>query len=208
MKKTILTLIAVCFLCVTGIGAAHADNLNLLTLPSATYSGSYVGAVGGNLNGGYSMKFYCDDFATTTYVPSSFAVAVSTLSNLSQTKFGGAPNAVSMYQQAGWLISQMESNPSQVGQIQFALWNVFNSSAPDPAGSSDWLNAARSIDASKFNFSSVRVYTATNTVNQEFISGGAHALPETDVLPLICFGFIALFVYSRMIGKRAAILVN
>jgi hypothetical protein len=205
MKKTYLTLIITGFILMFSANAGLAvDTINLLTLPSATYSGYYVGAIGGNLNGGYAMKYYCDDFATTTYVPSSFAVAVSTLSNLSQTKFGGAPNAVSMYQQAGWLISQMESNPSQVGQIQFALWNVFNSSAPDPAGSADWLNAARSIDASKFNFSSVRVYTATNTVNQEFISGGATALPEPSVVFLLVFGLAGLGFFRWKLRKKTA----
>jgi hypothetical protein len=148
------------------------------------------------------MKFYCNDFATTTYVPSSFAVAVSTLSDLSQTKFGSTPNALSRYQQAGWLISQMELNPSQVGPIQYALWSVFNSSTPSVPGAADWLSAASSINPAQFDFSSVRVYTATNTVNQEFISGGAHALPEPSIILLLTSGIAGLGLFKWKLRKK------
>jgi len=204
MKKIYLILIITGFMLMSGASAGLADTLNLLTLPSTTYGGYYVGGVGGNLNGGYAMKFYCNDFAATTYVPGSFAVAVSTLSDLSQTKFGGTTNALSKYQQAGWLISQMESNPSQVGPIQYALWNVFNSSAPDPAGSANWLNAAQNINPANFDFSSVRVYTPTDTNNQEFMNGGVTAVPEPSVVFLLIFGLAGLGLFKWKLRKKTA----
>ncbi|MCX5811634.1 MAG: PEP-CTERM sorting domain-containing protein [Proteobacteria bacterium] len=207
MKKTFLILVIVGFIWALGVGTGLADTINLQTLPSSTYNGYYVGGVGGNINGGHTMSFYCNDFSTTTYVPSSFAVAVSTLSDLSQTKFGGTPNALSRYQQAGWLISQMELNPSQVGPIQYALWSVFNSSTPSPPGAANWLSAASSINPAQFDFSSVRVYTATNTVNQEFISGGAHALPEPSIILLLSLGLGCLVLVKRRLQKKTALRV-
>jgi hypothetical protein len=95
-----------------------------------------------------------------------------------------------------------------VGPIQYALWSVFNSSTPSVPGAADWLSAASSINPAQFDFSSVRVYTATNTVNQEFISGGAHALPEPDVLPLVCFGFLTLILLSKIARKQSTLLLN
>jgi hypothetical protein len=202
MKKTYLVLIITGFILMFSAGAGLADTLNLLTLPPTTYGGYYVGGVGGNVNGGYTMTFYCNDFSATTYVPSSFAVAVSTLSDLSQTKFGGASNALSRYQQASWLISQMESNPSQAGPIQYALWSVFTPSTPVVAGSADWLNAAQSINPANFDFSSTRIFTATNTSNQEFMSGGANAVPEPSIVFLLVFGLSGLGLFKYKLRKR------
>ncbi|MCX8022963.1 MAG: hypothetical protein N2745_09345 [Syntrophorhabdaceae bacterium] len=182
----------------------RADNiLNLRTLPNTTYYGYYVGAIGGNIDGGYAMKFYCNDFSTTTYIPSSFAVAISTLSDLSQTKFGGSPDALLKYQQAGWLISQMESNPSQVGPIQFAIWNLFSNDVPTVPGAQDWLASARSINTSSFNFSEIRVYTPTNTRNQEFIGGTVHSLDEPSVLILIIAGLLGTTLFIKVRCKKA-----
>jgi len=204
MKKKFLVLFIASFVWMLGVGAGLADTLNLQTLPSSTYAGHYVGGIGGNLNGGYQMTFYCDDYATTTYVPSSYAVAISNLSDLSKTKFGSAPDALSKYQQAGWLVSQMELNPTQVGPIQYALWSVFNASTPSAPGAADWLSAAGSINPAGFDFSSVKIYTATNTVNQEFISGAAHAVPETSIILLLGFGIASLLLVKRKLHNKTA----
>ena len=70
-----------------------AETLNLQTLPVTTAGGYYVGAVGGNINGGTTANYYCDDFSTTTYVPSSFNVLISSLSNITGTKFASQTDA-------------------------------------------------------------------------------------------------------------------
>jgi len=208
MKRTYLSFFSFCFLCVFYIGVVHADTINLTGLPSTTYSGYYVGGLTGNINGGYSMQFYCDDFATTTYVPSSFAVAINNLSDISQTKFGGTTDALLKYQQVGWLLGEMANHPAEVGPIQFAAWSILTPSTPAVPGASEWVAAARGINPANYDFSSVRIYTATNTKNQEFVSGGAHALPEPNVLPLFCLGFFALFLYTKITRRTAVVSSN
>jgi hypothetical protein len=199
MRKIVLTLVAVTSLWVVSVGAGLADTLNLQNLPPTTFGGYYVGPVSGNVNGGSQLGFVCDDFSTTTYVPSSFAVHVSTLADLTQTKFGGQTGALFKYQEVAWLLDQMSSNPSQVGPIQFAVWSIFTPSTPAKPGAQDWLNAAASINPVDWDFSSVRIYTATTTHNQEFITGQTTSVSEPAAILLLCSGLIGLGLFH---GRR------
>jgi hypothetical protein len=204
MKKTVVTLAAATCLWLCGAGYGLADTLNLQSLPSTTFAGYYVGPVSGNLNGGPQMGFVCDDFATETYVPSSFPVHVSTLADLTQTKFGGQPGALFKYQEIGWLLGQMNSHPSQVGPIQFAVWSIFTPSTPPEPGVQDWITAAAAINPSDWDFSSVRIYTATTTRNQEFVTGGSTSVPEPAVILLFASGLIGLGLFRGKCGRKPA----
>jgi hypothetical protein len=205
VRKVVLTLVAATCLWICTTGASFADTLNLMNLPSSTYAGYYVGPVQGNLNGGSRLGFVCDDFATPTYVPSSFAVRVSTLSDLTQTKFGMAPDGLTKYQEVGWLLGQMNSNPAQVGPIQFAVWSIFNPSTPMVSGEQDWLNAAASINPASWDFSSVRIYTATNTVNQEFVSGDPTSVVEPTAIFLLGVSMAGLGMLEIIRRRRTAL---
>jgi hypothetical protein len=187
-KYIILALI----LAVFTASPVFAETLNLQTLPVTTANGYYVGAIGGNINGGTKANYYCDDFATTTYVPSSFGVLVSSLANISGTKFASQADALTKYQQVGWLMYQLEINPLKVASIQFAMWSVFDPFAPTFEDSAAWLDASRKIDAGSYDFSNMRIYTATNTRNQEFVGGRVTTTPEPAewALLIIGLGFI------------------
>lgn len=98
--------------------------------------------------------------------------------DLSGTKFGSQPNAYFKYEEAGWLIAQMPGQSLTVqGQLQFGVWQLFNPGATPDQGQSTWLTQAAQVDYSKWNFSTMQIYTATNTVNQEFIGGSPSAVP-------------------------------
>ncbi len=179
---------------------ALADTLNLKTLPVTQAGGYYVGAVGGNLNGGTAANYYCDDFATTTYVPSSFAVLVSTLSDISGTKFAGQANALQKYREAAWLMYEMQINPAKVAALQFAMWSVFDPATPTFADSAYWLDASTKINAADYDFSKVRIYTATDTKNQEFMGGTVTGAPEPAEWMLILIGLGLTGFYLRRKG--------
>jgi hypothetical protein len=184
-----------------------AETLNLLTLPVTAGGGYYVGAVGGNINGGTTANYYCDDFATSTSVPSSFSVLISSLSNISGTKFVNQANALTKYQQVGWLMYQLEINPIKVAAIQFAMWSVFDASAPTFEDSAAWLDASRRIDAGSYDFSGMRIYTATNTKNQEFVGGSVAltAVPEPAEWALLIIG-LGIISYSVFRSRKKGVI--
>ena len=95
---------------------------------------------------------------------------------------------------------QMQINPAAVAAIQFAMWSVFDPSAPTYADSAAWLAASQKINAASYDFSKMRIYTPTNTVNQEFVGGTVTALaPELSewMLLIVGLGLITLSLYRR-----------
>lgn len=202
MKKSIF--VTVFLLAAT---VAGADTLNLTGLPSYVYNGVYVGPSSGNLNGVTPLKLICDDYIDTTYVPSSFTVNVSTIPSLTYGMYAQpwSPGALANYQMAAMLSYQMNQpanqNNTNMGELNYALWNVFNPAVPDTAGSNAWVAWAQNQDPSAWDYSGVRIYTDTDTVdphNQEFVSGAASQVPEPVTTALVGTGLIA----CGMIGRR------
>jgi hypothetical protein len=206
------------FLCVLILllftGAAYAyDTMYLDGLPLNTAMASdgntyYIGPARGNLNLGLNnpnstYAFTCDDFFPRTYVPGTYPVNVSTFDSLMNVKFRDTSNnpLLTEYKQAAWLVQQLQTNPSSVAPIQFAIWNIFTPTAPDYAGQEAWITAAtNAIALSNYNFSDVRVYTPISLPNsnqQEFMS----AAPIPAAIWLFGAGLVGLVGVRRKFRK-------
>lgn len=183
-----------------------------------TYGGNYVGMIPAAtldtnpIDGGV----ICLDYTTTTTIPNGgFDVYVGTLDpvDLSNAKFAGDPVTAAdilKYQQAAVLIGQLASNPTQTGEINFAIWRIF-STVPygsNPATEDFWSAWVIAENMADYDFSTVRIYTPypDASTNQEFMSGaGIPIVPGPVPLPgaiwLFASGLLGLVAIRRRTQK-------
>lgn len=189
LKK--LFAISVLLSVLTFASLAQASSIMYLDHVNGQYYGGYpVGPVYGTLDGA-PTGFICDDFGHRINVPGTYQVTVSSLSDLSNTRFGNLPDGLFLYQQVAWLMWQMNSHPLAIGDLQYAIWNTFDASAPDTAGSIAWQLLAANIKPGDFDWSGVRIYTPVG--KQEFIA----AVPIPSAVWLLGSGLLGLLAFRR-----------
>jgi hypothetical protein len=172
--------------------SAMADTFGLGSSYMPLYNGVIVGPIGGSTLGGNPINggATCNSPELTSYLGSSWSVNVSTLDpsnpNLGNTKYGLA--GLTNYEEAAVLLGQIPSHTSEVGEIQFAIWRIFNPTymktkfGSATIGEQTWMNwAASTIIVPGIDYSSVRIYTALDNHNQEFISGVGIAPPHAPI---------------------------
>jgi PEP-CTERM motif len=86
--------------------------------------------------------------------------------NLSLTRFGDLNNALTLYDEGGWLLLQTRTQGlNQWPEINAATWNLFDPSAPCDGGCQFWLAAAENEANKGFmgvNFNLVGILTPAN----------------------------------------------
>ena len=206
--------------------AALADGVTvsmLLTSPgtNGAMAGVYVGPYVAMVNG-VSTPIVCDDYVDESYLNESWTANVSTLADLSGTKWGSLCNATTLYEEAAWLTEQLVSAPpSQAGDIQFAIWALFDPSAVDGLSLTDqgivqgWLTQVEGMSFSTSEFPNILIYTpntnysiecngqpCANTPPQEFMVD----TPEPGELGLLLIGLtaIAIGVFRKTATCRIA----
>lgn len=183
---------------------AQADTvtMQLTGVNAATQGGYAVGPAMGTVNG-TSILMVCDDFAHNVSVGQTWTATVSTLSDLTNARFANVANALAKYQQAAWLFDQFALNPTATGDIQFAIWSLFTPATPASTGAANWLNLARTVNLSNYDFSGFRLYTPVDcrsTSPQEFIAKiPAAPVPEPATLLLLGSGLAGL---ASLLKKR------
>jgi hypothetical protein len=166
--------------------SASTVTINFTGLPSNTEHGTYNGFVSGSIDGLLFDNLICDDYIHTTYVPSgNLRYVVADINALPQTRFVG-PDAQEYYQQAAILLYGLEhlsavnsslsrSTQLTVGDIQYALWNIFTPGSGATSHSGlvlSLLNASTpGLPAASQIYSELRIYTPTAEFasNQEFL---------------------------------------
>ena len=120
-------------------------------------------------------------------------------------RFNQLPNALTLYDEAGWLLLQTEVTPStQWTDINIAVWYNFDHNTPLTIGAQNWLNLAQQEANAGFpgvNFHRVGIYTPvdqydTNTEGpQELLT----IVPEPTSLLLMASGLVGLLARKRFL---------
>jgi len=200
-------------------GSARADTVNITFVDNPFgMIGPYIGSVDGKLS-----DIICDDYISETYPDESWTANVSTLDDLSGTKF----HDLTGYEEVAWLASKLldGTNGNSAAAIQFAIWQVFEAPTPfnDLSGSlltdaQSWLSDAGDyVHAADFNpavFTNFRIYTAVGdptcsggpcppgpTTPQEFVT----FVPEPGSLQLLSIGLLMAFGFWRYRKSAAGV---
>jgi hypothetical protein len=180
------------------------------------YVGPYYGQLGSTI-----VPLYSDDFANKVNFGQQWTANLSTITNgsdLSATRYGAEPDALTLYQEIAWLDTQYTSKrrknePSRYAEIQATIWEIFDPShAPEPR-SNYWLKQAEK-NYTKISYEDFRVVTNVGPVLptgqvQEFLtivpdSGPSKAaVPEPSSFLLIGGGLLVISFGLRRLSGRS-----
>ena len=226
MKKTIgewWLLAAIALLCFAPSG--FADSLKLINGGSDVMGGVYVGPYNFTLTSGSqtsALQLICDDFSDEVFTGETWSVTSTTVGSLNNVMFLGQSQYQQKYQEVAWLVEQLGGlNPlsstysKDVGDIQWAVWDIFDPSASstDPYGTiggadlsviNSWITEA-STDYAGGNYSNLIIYTPVKGSQNPLADGepqeyfGIVPTPEPGSLAMLVIGLLALGFFA---GRR------
>ncbi len=98
------------------------------------------------INGTPDVEVMCDDWAHGGLPGQTWQANYTDLGtgNLSLLRFNQLPNALTLYEKAGWLLLETRVTPyTEWTDINIAVWYTFDNSAPLTSGAIAWLNMAQ-----------------------------------------------------------------
>lgn len=205
MSKTSALKLAVVVLFVIGASlAAFAApvEVQFAALGGQNQNGLYTYPYYLTINNGPQIAAICDDYLHQSNVGDTWQANLTNLGtdNLNKTRF----NNLTEYEQAAYLLMQINgSNQNEWGNINFAIWKIFDPDVdmggvpPGSLGPEYWYDLAQTTNLSNIDFSSVEIVTPTHPHcddgEQEFM----YLTPEPGTLLLIGSGLIGLFSQRR-----------
>lgn len=203
--------------------AALADTASMLLTGvgnNGAMGGVYVGPYVATVNGAAGTPVICDDYSDESYLYESWTANVSTFADLSNTKWASLSNSTTLYEEAAWLTEQLVSaSPSQAGDIQFAIWVIFDPAALGTLSATDEANVEMLITNAQTQtfwageFANILIYTPNiddpilcngqscqNTPPQEFMA----VTPEPSELALLLVGLLSCVIVIARKSLSAA----
>jgi hypothetical protein len=193
--------------------------IGLLALTASAYAGpanlTFVGFQPGGWQVGYPyaitvngnpVAVMCDDWVHGGAPGDVWQANFTNLGtgNLAQLRFNQMPSALTLYDEAGWLLLQTGvTSQVQWTDINFAVWHIFDSSVSLNPNAQNWLNLAQQealIGFPGVDFYAVGIYTPVNQYDpnpetpQEFLT----IVPEPGTLLLLGSGLAGLLARKRL----------
>jgi hypothetical protein len=179
------------------------------------YTSPYYATIGNTAN----VPIVCDDYSHDVYIGESWIASVSTFADLSNTRFGNQANALQLYDEAAYLFNALSQVPSQIGNISFALWAIFDPSdvttsagwttggnAINPTSAAGWLANAQGQTYTAGEFSNFEVLTPCTQSSQGLVCPSTLSTspqeylvrtPEPSTVLLLGIGLLAVLMFKR-----------